>query len=114
MHINLLFPGDTISTLEARKVEQLCGKRIVSFAYGSGPHVLALTEGMCYIRNRYTHDCDLSPEIIYITLFQKRMHQLSEISYIMHKPLLSPFCILLQIQIFFIIYLLQWYLTLRT
>lgn len=36
--------GDSHSTLHPRKVEALCGKGIKSFAYGSGPHVLALTE----------------------------------------------------------------------
>lgn len=35
--------SDSVSTLHPRKVEVLCGKEIKSFAYGSGPHVLALT-----------------------------------------------------------------------
>ncbi|ELT97775.1 hypothetical protein CAPTEDRAFT_180059 [Capitella teleta] len=35
--------SDAMSGLEPRKVEQLCKKNIVSFAYGSGPHVLATT-----------------------------------------------------------------------
>ena len=36
--------GDSHSTLHPRKVDALCGKGIKTFAYGSGPHVLALTE----------------------------------------------------------------------
>ncbi|XP_001600404.1 RCC1 and BTB domain-containing protein 1 [Nasonia vitripennis] len=35
--------GDSHSTLHPKKVEALCGKGIKTFAYGSGPHVLALT-----------------------------------------------------------------------
>lgn len=36
--------GDTYNTLYPRRVEELCGKDIKTFAYGKGPHVLALTE----------------------------------------------------------------------
>ena len=36
--------GDCHSSLHPRKVEALCGKGVQAFAYGSGPHVLALTE----------------------------------------------------------------------
>lgn len=36
--------GDTHSSLQPRKVNVLCGKGIITFAYGGGPHVLALTE----------------------------------------------------------------------
>jgi hypothetical protein len=32
-----------MSGLEPRRIEQLCRKNVVSFAYGSGPHLLALT-----------------------------------------------------------------------
>lgn len=35
--------GDVLSCLEPRRVEQLCRKNIVGMAYGSGPHVLAVT-----------------------------------------------------------------------
>lgn len=35
--------GDAHSTLHPKKVEALCEKGIKTFAYGSGPHVLALT-----------------------------------------------------------------------
>ena len=37
--------GDAISGLEPRKVDSLCKKNIACFAYGSGPHVLALNCG---------------------------------------------------------------------
>ncbi|XP_035730999.1 RCC1 and BTB domain-containing protein 1-like isoform X1 [Vespa mandarinia] len=36
--------GDAHSTLHPKKVEALCEKGIKTFAYGSGPHVLALTD----------------------------------------------------------------------
>lgn len=36
--------GDAHSTLYPKKVEALCEKDIKTFAYGSGPHVLALTK----------------------------------------------------------------------
>lgn len=36
--------GDTNSTLYPRKVEALCKKDVKTFAYGNGPHVLALTK----------------------------------------------------------------------
>ncbi|XP_012252206.2 RCC1 and BTB domain-containing protein 1-like isoform X2 [Athalia rosae] len=35
--------GDSHSTLQPKKVEALCEKGVKTFAYGSGPHVLALT-----------------------------------------------------------------------
>lgn len=35
--------GEPLSGLEPRRIEQLCKKNVVDFAYGSGPHVLALT-----------------------------------------------------------------------
>lgn len=36
--------GDTHSTIYPKKIEALCGKSVKTFAYGKGPHVLALTE----------------------------------------------------------------------
>lgn len=35
--------GDAQSCLHPRKVDSLCKKNIISFAFGSGPHVLALS-----------------------------------------------------------------------
>ena len=36
--------GDTTSSLIPRKITALCGKEIHDVAYGSGPHILALTK----------------------------------------------------------------------
>ncbi|WAR10568.1 RCBT1-like protein [Mya arenaria] len=36
--------GDSHSSLEPRKIDALCRKRIVDIAFGSGPHVLAVSE----------------------------------------------------------------------
>ena len=36
--------GDMQSGLEPRRVDVLCQKKVLDFAYGSGPHVLAITE----------------------------------------------------------------------
>lgn len=35
--------GDQQNSLEPRKVETLCNKKISDFSFGSGPHVLGLT-----------------------------------------------------------------------
>ncbi|XP_077014310.1 RCC1 and BTB domain-containing protein 1 isoform X2 [Tamandua tetradactyla] len=46
---NCLGTGDNQSTLVPRKLEALCGKKIKSLSYGSGPHVLLSTEdGVVY------------------------------------------------------------------
>lgn len=42
---NCLGTGDNQSTLTPKKLEALCGKKIKSLSYGSGPHVLLSTEG---------------------------------------------------------------------
>ncbi|KAF6084798.1 RCC1 and BTB domain containing protein 1 [Phyllostomus discolor] len=42
---NCLGTGDNQSTLIPKKLEALCGKKIKSLSYGSGPHVLLSTEG---------------------------------------------------------------------
>ena len=36
--------GDMNSSLKPRKIEMMCQKKLVDFAYGVGPHVLALTK----------------------------------------------------------------------
>ena len=36
--------GDAHSSFEPRKVEVLCKKNIVDIAFGSGPHVLAVSK----------------------------------------------------------------------
>ena len=38
-----LLSGDAFGSLEPKKIELLCRKNIVSLAFGSGPHVLAIT-----------------------------------------------------------------------
>lgn len=47
--------GDAQSCLHPRKVEALCKKNVVSLAYGSGPHVLAVT-GYFFILSRSNKD----------------------------------------------------------
>lgn len=44
---NCLGTGDNQSTLVPKKLDALCGKKIKSLSYGSGPHVLLSTEGIC-------------------------------------------------------------------
>ncbi|KAG2457171.1 RCBT1 protein, partial [Polypterus senegalus] len=41
---NCLGTGDNQSTIVPKKLDVLCGKKIVSFSYGSGPHVILATE----------------------------------------------------------------------
>ncbi|XP_046765104.1 RCC1 and BTB domain-containing protein 1 isoform X3 [Gallus gallus] len=41
---NCLGTGDSQSTIVPKKLEALCGKKISSLSYGSGPHVLLCTE----------------------------------------------------------------------
>ncbi|MGH0138062.1 UNVERIFIED_CONTAM: hypothetical protein FKN15_026039 [Acipenser sinensis] len=42
---NCLGTGDNQSTIVPKKLDVLCGKKIISLSYGSGPHVLLATEG---------------------------------------------------------------------
>lgn len=42
---NCLGTGDSQSTIVAKKLDCLTGKKLVSLSYGSGPHVLLATEG---------------------------------------------------------------------
>jgi len=37
--------GDLQSTIEPRRIDVLCGKKIVSLSYGTGPHVVLTTTG---------------------------------------------------------------------
>jgi len=43
-HCYFLISGDSHSSLEPRKIDALCRKRIVDVAFGSGPHVLAVSD----------------------------------------------------------------------
>lgn len=37
--------GDLQSTIEPRRIDVLCGKKIVSLSYGTGPHLAIATAG---------------------------------------------------------------------
>lgn len=37
--------GDIQSTIEPKRLDSLCGKKIACLSYGSGPHVVLATEG---------------------------------------------------------------------
>lgn len=74
--------GDMHSTLFPRKIEALCEKGIKTFAYGSGPHVLALTEkgeiyswghnGYCELGNGSTNQ-GLTPTLLNTNLSTRRI-----------------------------------------
>lgn len=78
--------GDCQSTLQPRKVEHLCGKKVIDFAYGSGPHVLALTltgevytwghNGYCQLGNGTTTQGTL-PTLVSVNITGKRVTQLA-------------------------------------
>lgn len=40
--------GDVQSTIESRRIDALCGKKIISLSYGTGPHVVIATAGLYY------------------------------------------------------------------
>lgn len=42
---NCLGTGDSQSTIVPKKLDCLSGKKVVNLSYGSGPHVLLVTEG---------------------------------------------------------------------
>ncbi|XP_011138650.1 RCC1 and BTB domain-containing protein 1 isoform X1 [Harpegnathos saltator] len=74
--------GDMHSTLYPKKIEALCDKGIKTFAYGSGPHVLALTDkgevfswghnGYCELGNGSTNQ-GLIPTMVNINLNGKHI-----------------------------------------
>ncbi|XP_067014557.1 RCC1 and BTB domain-containing protein 1 isoform X2 [Anabrus simplex] len=74
--------GDLNSTLEPRKVEGLCQKKVKGFAYGSGPHVIAFTEagelyswghnGYCELGNGSSNQC-LAPILVQNALSTKHI-----------------------------------------
>lgn len=45
--------GDLQSTIEPRRIDILCGKKIVSLSYGTGPHVAIATAGNPVQKNLY-------------------------------------------------------------
>lgn len=44
---NCLGTGDSQSTIVPKRLDFLSGRKVVSFSYGSGPHILLATEGSC-------------------------------------------------------------------
>lgn len=78
--------GTVNSSLFPQKVDKLCGKGIIKFAYGSGPHVLALTKngeifswghnGYCQLGNGSNHQGS-APTMIQGTLQGKKVLDVS-------------------------------------
>jgi len=78
--------GDMHSSLHPKPVEDLCYKKVIGFAYGSGPHVLAFTEsgelyswghnGYCQLGNGSTNQ-GLTPSLIQNSLTGKRVVSVS-------------------------------------
>ncbi|XP_013780686.1 RCC1 and BTB domain-containing protein 1-like [Limulus polyphemus] len=74
--------GDSHGSLEPKKVVSLCKKGIKDFAYGSGPHVLAITEsgelyswghnGYCQLGNGSTNQ-GLNPGLISANLIGRKV-----------------------------------------
>lgn len=44
---NCLGTGDSQSSIVPKKLDFLSGRKVVRLSYGSGPHVLLATEGIC-------------------------------------------------------------------
>ncbi|KAG7169284.1 RCC1 and BTB domain-containing protein 1-like [Homarus americanus] len=78
--------GDQNSTMEPRKIEPLCQKKVKGIAYGSGPHVLAYTEsgelyswghnGYCQLGNGSTNQ-GLTPYLVTTHLHNKRVARIA-------------------------------------
>ncbi|KAK8382123.1 hypothetical protein O3P69_015233 [Scylla paramamosain] len=78
--------GDQNSTMEPRKIEPLCQKKVKGIAYGSGPHVLAYTEsgelyswghnGYCQLGNGSTNQ-GLTPYLVTTHLHNKRVTRIA-------------------------------------
>lgn len=83
---NCLGLGDITSTLTPKKVKHLCQKRIKTFAYGTGPHVLACSEsgelyswghnGYCQLGNGTTNQGSV-PTLIQGCLKDKKVVEIS-------------------------------------
>nr|XP_006817818.1 PREDICTED: RCC1 and BTB domain-containing protein 1-like [Saccoglossus kowalevskii] len=78
--------GDVQSTLQPKRIEQLCGKNVCDIAYGSGPHVVAVTEaGEVYSwgHNSYSQlgngntNQGLLPAQISVSLLGRKVKQVS-------------------------------------
>uniref|UniRef100_A0A8C1TBA6 Regulator of chromosome condensation (RCC1) and BTB (POZ) domain containing protein 2 n=1 Tax=Cyprinus carpio TaxID=7962 RepID=A0A8C1TBA6_CYPCA len=78
--------GDTQSTIEPRRIDILCGKKIVSLSYGTGPHVvIATADGEVYAwgHNGYsqlgngTTNHGLTPALVSTNLISKRVKEVA-------------------------------------
>uniref|UniRef100_A0A672ZPH7 RCC1 and BTB domain-containing protein 2-like n=2 Tax=Sphaeramia orbicularis TaxID=375764 RepID=A0A672ZPH7_9TELE len=74
--------GDLQSTIEPRRIDVLCGKKIVSLSYGTGPHVVIATadgEVFAWGHNGYsqlgngTTNHGLTPALVSTNLLSKRV-----------------------------------------
>ncbi|TSK17915.1 RCC1 and BTB domain-containing protein 1 [Bagarius yarrelli] len=83
---NCLGIGDSASTMVPKKLDCLNGKKVVSLSYGSGPHVLLVTEeGQLYGwgHNGYsqlgngTTNLEMSPVLVSTNLQNKRVIQVA-------------------------------------
>uniref|UniRef100_A0A8B9GYT0 RCC1 and BTB domain containing protein 2 n=1 Tax=Astyanax mexicanus TaxID=7994 RepID=A0A8B9GYT0_ASTMX len=77
--------GDMQSTIEARRIDSLCGKKIVSLSYGTGPHVVIATAGEVFAwgHNGYsqlgngTTNHGLTPALVSTNLISKRVTEVA-------------------------------------
>ncbi|TKS80820.1 BTB domain-containing protein 2 [Collichthys lucidus] len=78
--------GDLQSTIEPRRIDVLCGKKIVSLSYGTGPHVVIATadgEVFAWGHNGYsqlgngTTNHGLTPALVSTNLLNKRVTEVA-------------------------------------
>ncbi|KAM7412744.1 hypothetical protein PAMA_020224 [Pampus argenteus] len=78
--------GDLQSTIEPRRIDVLCGKKIVSLSYGTGPHVVVATsdgEVFAWGHNGYsqlgngTTNHGLTPALVSTNLLSKRVTEVA-------------------------------------
>uniref|UniRef100_A0AAQ4RKY3 RCC1 and BTB domain containing protein 2 n=1 Tax=Gasterosteus aculeatus aculeatus TaxID=481459 RepID=A0AAQ4RKY3_GASAC len=78
--------GDLQSTIEPRRIDVLCGKKIVSLSYGTGPHVVITTadgEVFAWGHNGYsqlgngTTNHGLTPALVSTNLIGKRVTEVA-------------------------------------
>ncbi|RVE65119.1 hypothetical protein OJAV_G00132510 [Oryzias javanicus] len=78
--------GDLQSTIEPRRIDVLCGKKIVSLSYGTGPHVVIATadgEVFAWGHNGYsqlgngTTNHGLTPSLVSTNLLGKRVTEVA-------------------------------------
>lgn len=90
--------GDNHSTLVPKKLEALCGKKIKSLSYGSGPHVLLSTEGkwqqvqlLLFVGNRVVNSNLRGGRAVPHTEFRMLCFLISERRYIKHVKVIKHF-----------------------